>query len=77
MIKNMKLEMKCHKTVKPSYVYYQPRQQKKAMNKYQSHLPARTVHIKKLGNQHTQLEKLFTYYKCICRFVQIVQKLVS
>lgn len=43
MIKNLELEMKCHKNVKPSYIPYQPRQQEKAVNKYQSHLLIRTV----------------------------------
>jgi len=43
IIKNLKLGTKLHKTVKPSYICYQPRQQQKAMNKYQSHLPIRTV----------------------------------
>ena len=61
MIKNLKLEVKRHKTVKPSYIYCQPRQQQKAVNKYQSHLPAETESIKKLSNQRTQLEKIFTY----------------
>jgi hypothetical protein len=43
MIKNLELEMKCHKNVKPSYIPYQARQQQKAVNKYQSHLLIRTA----------------------------------
>jgi hypothetical protein len=55
MIKNLKLEMKRHKTVKPIYVCYQPHLQPKAANKYRSHLPVRTDSIKNLSNQRTQL----------------------
>jgi len=53
MIKNLILEMKRHKTVKPSYICYQPRQPQKAVSKYQSHLPIRAVTIKIISNQCT------------------------
>jgi len=53
LIKNLKLEMKRHITLKPSYVCYQPRQQQEAVNKYQLHLPLTTVTIKIISNQRT------------------------
>ena len=44
-----------HKSVKPSYICYQPRQPQEAVNKYQSHLPLRTVTIKITINQSTHI----------------------
>jgi len=32
MIMNLKLEMKRHKTIQPSYICHQPRQQQKAVS---------------------------------------------
>jgi hypothetical protein len=64
MIKTFKLEMKRHTTVKPSYMLSTLNKKKKqnktkqnknkiTVNKYQSHLPVRTVTIKILRNQCT------------------------
>jgi len=41
------------------HTYCQPRQQQKAVNNFPSHFPVRTLSIKKLSNQCTQLEKIF------------------